>query len=173
MSNAYESTFIVDAHLSTENIESSIKKYSKIIEDNGGVIKLIDRWGKRRLTYEIAKKQYGYYVYIRFDADGTLIKPLEREYKLDDNVIRYLTVTVPKAVVANESEMDSKTEEAESDAAAGKDTESDSKGADAVSTDESKESVPAEDTKDDKEEPKESVPAEDAEGDKEEANQEA
>lgn len=108
MSNAYESTFIVDAHLSNEQIESTIQKISKIITDSSGEIILIDRWGKRRLAYEIAKKQYGYYVNVRFNAEGSLIKPLEREYKLNDHIIRFLTVSVPKAVIAQEAEMKEK-----------------------------------------------------------------
>ncbi|MBN2104571.1 30S ribosomal protein S6 [bacterium] len=108
MIKAYESTFIVDAHLSNDQIESTVQKFSEVITNNGGSIKTIDRWGKRRLAYEIGKKQYGYYVYIRFDAEGTLIKLLERGYKMDDHVIRYLTVTVPKAVIAQETVMKEK-----------------------------------------------------------------
>jgi small subunit ribosomal protein S6 len=104
----YETTFIVDAHLSNEQIESTINKYSKFIADNGGSIKLTDRWGKRRLAYEISKKQYGYYVYIRFDADGDLIQTLEREYKLDDTIIRYLTLRVPKVLTSKEGEQKEK-----------------------------------------------------------------
>lgn len=98
----YETTLVVDAHLSNEQIESAVEKYAKLITDNGGTIKLIDRWGKRRLAYEIKKKQYGFYVYIRFEAPGTLIKLMEREIKLDDFIIRHLTVIVPQSVVANE-----------------------------------------------------------------------
>lgn len=114
MNKPYETTFIVDAHLSNEQIESTINKYSKFIADNGGSIILTDRWGKRRLAFEISKKQYGYYVYVRFDAEGGLIQTLEREYKLDDTIIRYLTLRVPKAIVAKESELKSKTAVAES-----------------------------------------------------------
>ena len=108
MKKPYETTFIVDAHLSNEQIESTINKYSKFIADNGGSIKLTDRWGKRRLAYEISKKQYGYYVYIRFDADGDLIQTLEREYKLDDTIIRYLTLRVPKVLTSKEGEQKEK-----------------------------------------------------------------
>ena len=109
MKKPYETTFIVDAHLSNEQIESAINKYTKFIGDKGGSIKLTDRWGKRRLAYEISKKQYGYYVNLRFDADGDLVQTLEREYKLDDAIIRYLTLRVPKAVVKKEAELKEKT----------------------------------------------------------------
>jgi len=107
----YETTIVVDAHLPGEQVDTTITKYTKLIEDQKGKVKFIDRWGKRRLAYEIAKKQYGYYVYIRFEADGSFIKELEREYKLDDSVIRYLTVLIPKVVLKKERSDKSKPKE--------------------------------------------------------------
>jgi small subunit ribosomal protein S6 len=104
MIREYETTFIVDSLLPEEQINATIDKIKDFIEKNGGKIRQIDRWGKRRLAYEIAKKQYGYYVYIRFQYEGALIKELEREYKLDESIIRYLTVLIPKIVLKNESE---------------------------------------------------------------------
>ncbi len=104
MIREYETTFIVDSLLPEEQINATIDKVKGIIEKNGGKIEQIDRWGKRRLAYEIAKKQYGYYVYIRFQYDGSLVKELEREYKLDDSILRYLTVLIPKIVLKKEAE---------------------------------------------------------------------
>ena len=102
MTKQFETTFIIDSYLSDQEIETSITKYTKFIEKNSGVVKSVDRWGKRRLAYEIKKKQYGYYVYVRFEMDGSKIKELEREYKLDDSILRYLTVLVPQVVVSQE-----------------------------------------------------------------------
>jgi small subunit ribosomal protein S6 len=104
MIREYETTFIVDSLLPEEQINATIDKIKDFIEKNGGKINQIDRWGKRRLAYEIAKKQYGYYVYIRFQYEGSLLKELEREYKLDDSIIRYLTVLIPKIVLKKEME---------------------------------------------------------------------
>ena len=104
MVRQYETTFIVDAHLPTEKIDESIDKFLSFIEKKGGKIHHVDRWGKRRLAYEIRKKQYGYYVYLRFESEGEFIKVLEREYKLDDSILRYLTVLVPKMVIHEEAE---------------------------------------------------------------------
>jgi small subunit ribosomal protein S6 len=103
MLKQYETTFIVDSHLSGEQIDEAIEKVTKFIEKNGGNIKYVDRWGKRRLAYEIAKKQYGYYVHIRFEVEGSNINSLEREFKLDDSIIRYLTVLVPRIVIKEEN----------------------------------------------------------------------
>ena len=102
MLREYETTIVVDAHLPGEQVDATITTYTKLIEDQKGKVKFIDRWGKRRLAYEIAKKQYGYYVYIRFELEGAFIKDLEREYKLDDSIIRYLTVLIPKVVLKKE-----------------------------------------------------------------------
>jgi len=104
----YETTFIVDAHLPVAQIDGVVEKVTKHIENNGGKVKFVDRWGKRRLAYEIAKKQYGYYVYVRFAAEGSFIKEFEREFKLDDSVLRFLTVLVPKVVLKEEMERESK-----------------------------------------------------------------
>jgi small subunit ribosomal protein S6 len=99
MVRQYETTIIVDSHLTTEQIEACIAKHSQLIEKNGGKIKLVDRWGKRRLAYEIAKRQYGFYVYIRFEGEGKLCLEMNRAFRLDDSILRFLTVAVPKAAL--------------------------------------------------------------------------
>jgi len=104
MVRQYESIFIVDSHLPNEQIEACIVKHTQLIEKNGGKIKLIDRWGKKRLAFEIAKKQYGFYVYVRFEGEGKLCQELNRSFKLDDIVIRFLSVAVPKAALKMETE---------------------------------------------------------------------
>ena len=102
MSRAYETTIIFNAHLSQEQLDANVEKYLQIIQKEDGDIKLVDRWGKRRLAYEIAKKQYGYYVYIRFNAPGTAVQAMERDFKLDETILRHLTVLVPKVVQKDE-----------------------------------------------------------------------
>jgi small subunit ribosomal protein S6 len=117
MVKQYETTFILDAHLPNEQIEASVGKYSQLIEKNSGKILSVERWGKRRLSYEIKKKQYGFYVYIRFESDGKLCLELERVYKLDDSVLRHLTLLVSKQALQDEArkkaEAKSKAEAAE------------------------------------------------------------
>ena len=100
----YETTFIVDAHLPGEQIDAAVDRYTAFIDKNGGKVHNIDRWGKRRLAYEIAKKQYGYYVNVRFESEGSFIIELEKTYKLDDTIIRYLTTLVPPAALKEERE---------------------------------------------------------------------
>jgi small subunit ribosomal protein S6 len=90
----YETTFIVDSLIKNEEIEGIITKIEKFITNNGGQIEAIERWGKKRLAYEIKKRQYGYYVHVVYNAPFKLNRLLDREYQLDENIIRYLTVLV-------------------------------------------------------------------------------
>lgn len=92
----YETIFVVDSLLKTEEIEAIITKYEKFVSDNGGDINAIEKWGKKRLAYEIKKRQYGYYVLIRFDGPGGMIKQLEREYRLNESILRYMTLLLSK-----------------------------------------------------------------------------
>ena len=136
----YETTFIVDAHLPDDAIEKTLEKFKKIMEEGGAVIQNIDRWGKRRLAYEIARKQYGYYVYVRFEAEGAFIQELEREYKLDDAILRYLTVVVPVAALKQEKRdaEKSKTEKEETGSTAREEKTPSVKESDVKDEDESK-----------------------------------
>lgn len=90
----YETTFVIDSLIKHEEVEDIIEKTQKFIQNNGGEIINIDRWGKKRLAYELKKRQYGYYVLIEYKAPEHLNKILEREYMLDENILRYLIVKI-------------------------------------------------------------------------------
>ena len=96
----YETIFIIDSLLKGEEIDNIINKYERFLSANGGQIETVERWGKKRLAYEIKKRQYGYYVLIRFDGPPTMIKPLEREYRLNESLLRYKTLAMPKRAIA-------------------------------------------------------------------------
>jgi len=171
MTKQFETTFIIDSYLSDQEIESSITKYTKFIEKNGGAVKNVDRWGKRRLAYEIKKKQYGYYVYVRFEMDGSIIKELEREYKLDDAIIRYLTVLVPKVVVSQENfeKMRPAREEEKSDTGkAAKSSEKEASGSKPEKKEEADSSEPEEKEEADSSEPEKKEEADSSEPEKKE-----
>jgi len=88
----YETIFVIDSLLKSDEIENIITKYEKFISANGGQIETLEKWGKKRLAFEIKKRQYGYYVFIRFDGSPSMIKPLEREYRLNESILRYKTI---------------------------------------------------------------------------------
>lgn len=92
----YETAIVFDSQAKSEEIEERINNVKNFITNHGGTIVSSEEVGKRRLAYEINKKQYGYYIYIRFNAQGNLIALLEREYRLSENVLRYLTLKIDK-----------------------------------------------------------------------------
>jgi small subunit ribosomal protein S6 len=92
----YETIIILDSLLSPEEIENHINRVKEVIETQGGKVTAIDRWGKRRLAYEIQKKQYGFYVAMEFEAIGNIPLVLQNEYNYNDKMIRYLTYRYSK-----------------------------------------------------------------------------
>ncbi len=94
--NHYESVIIVNAALEDTQIENTIKKIEDFITNNGGKIIDIDKWGRKRLAYPIKKSKSGYYVIYRFTAPADMIKKLERIYKLDETIYRFLTIKLTK-----------------------------------------------------------------------------
>ncbi len=96
----YQTIVVIDSLLKIEEIDAIIEKILRIINNNGGKVMNVDRWEKKRLAYEIKKRQYGYYVEIDFEAPGNLVKILERDYRLDENILRYLTVNLDSKAIA-------------------------------------------------------------------------
>jgi len=88
----YETMFILRPELDEAQQTALIDRFSSVITENGGEVVKVDRWGKRRLTYEIGKLREGYYVVIKFTGDTGLEKELTRVYKITDGVIRNIIV---------------------------------------------------------------------------------
>ncbi|MFQ6092886.1 MAG: 30S ribosomal protein S6 [bacterium] len=90
----YEETIVIDGSLENEGIEAEVKKIEGLIQAHGGTISDINRWGRRKLAYPIRRKGQGYYVVVRFEAEGSSVAELERELELDETVLRYLNIAV-------------------------------------------------------------------------------
>jgi len=88
----YETTFILRPNLGEEQFTEIIDRTCGIITDDGGVIIDVDRWGVKRLAYEIKKESMGYYVCLNYAAPGTTIEEVERIFRLDDRLLRFLTI---------------------------------------------------------------------------------
>ncbi|MBU1095585.1 MAG: 30S ribosomal protein S6 [Ignavibacteriae bacterium HGW-Ignavibacteriae-2] len=113
--NHYESVVIINAALEDEHIDSNISRIEEFIKSHNGEIIDIDKWGRKRLAYPISKSKSGYYVIFRFISTRDLIAQLERTYRLDESIIRYLTIVLePKALefIAKQA-LQKKEEEAE------------------------------------------------------------
>ena len=94
----YESTVIINAALEDNDIDAVITRICNYIENHGGVISEVDKWGRRRLAYPINKKYNGYYVHIVFDALPSNIPIFERFLVLEDTVLRHLTLILEDAL---------------------------------------------------------------------------
>ncbi len=95
----YEITLVLDPQLEQNKIDEIVQKTESLIIDSKGEIVKIDNWGKRRLAYEINRKQYGFYVHFLFRISGELIEKIERDFKLNDSILRFLTIKLSKAAL--------------------------------------------------------------------------
>ena len=89
--NKYESVIIVNPSLDEEKVKSLIDKFSDLINKHGKVTK-VDNMGKRKLAYENKKNREGIYVVFYFEAEPSLIAELERNYRITDEVIKFIVV---------------------------------------------------------------------------------
>ena len=94
--NKYESVVIINPNVDEEGIKALISKFSDLINNDGKVEK-VDELGKRKLAYEVKKFEEGFYVVFYFDANPDLITELERNYRITDEVIKFMTVKLADA----------------------------------------------------------------------------
>ncbi len=88
----YELVVIIRADLDDEATEAVIEKVRSMIENNGGEVAKIDKWGKRRLAYEIKDLRDGFYVVINFKGETAVSAELDRVLKITDPVLRHMIV---------------------------------------------------------------------------------
>jgi len=104
MLRRYETIFIVRADLQSDEITSLVDRYTGIIVDMDGKIVKIENWGKRRLAYPIEKRREGFYVRVDFVAQYKVVTEVERNFKIDDNILRFQTVKLSDKVDMEEVE---------------------------------------------------------------------
>ena len=94
--NLYEHTIVVKQDTSTAQIKKLTEKYSKIVETNDGNIVQTENWGLLNLSYIIKKNKKANYIHFKIKGNGKIIKELEKNESIDQNLLRYLTVKVKK-----------------------------------------------------------------------------
>jgi small subunit ribosomal protein S6 len=87
----YETLFVLKANTDEESRAALIEKFTGIIKSDGEVTK-VDEWGTRKLAYEIEKLNEGYYVLVDFKASSELPRELERNFRISDDVLRYVVI---------------------------------------------------------------------------------
>jgi small subunit ribosomal protein S6 len=88
----YELIFIAQPDLSEEEVKTLTERYLQIIAGQKGTLVKTEDWGKRRLAYDIKKQSKGTYILVDFYGPGSMIKEIERNLKIDDNILKFLTV---------------------------------------------------------------------------------
>ena len=94
--NLYEHTIVARQDVSPTQLKQIEEKYSKIVEKLEGSIVKLENWGLLNLSYLIKKNKKGNYIHFKLEANGKIISELEKNEKIDKNLLRYLTVKVKK-----------------------------------------------------------------------------
>ena len=90
--NKYELTVVVSANVEDEVRVNTVEQVKELVARFGGVISNVEDCGKKRLAYEIQHMKYGFYYFIKFDADAAAPAEIESRIRIMDNVIRFLIV---------------------------------------------------------------------------------
>ena len=88
----YEVMFVLRPDLDDEKVTATIEKFSALIQGQGGTVGNIEKWGRRRLAYEIKGQREGYYVVVNFEGEPAVSSELDRVLKITDEVLRHLIV---------------------------------------------------------------------------------
>ncbi|MBD2393031.1 30S ribosomal protein S6 [Cyanobacterium aponinum FACHB-4101] len=92
MINTYEMMFVLRPDLTQEQVNGQMRKYRDFLKENGAEKVSLEVWGKRRLAYPIQKFQEGIYILTYYTGDGSQVASIERDMRLGEEVLRYLTI---------------------------------------------------------------------------------
>lgn len=105
----YETSFIANATLDDAQIDQIVDRFKEFLTKNGSEIRVLEKWGRKRLAYPIEKKNNGFYTICEFNAPADIIAKLERYYALDENIMRFLTVQLSEKMIKARQEQERKT----------------------------------------------------------------
>lgn len=88
----YETVFMSRQDLTETQVKDQTEKYTKLIEAQGGKTHKVEQWGLRTLAYRINKAKKAHYTLIEIEAEGPAIHEMERQMRIDEDVVRYLTI---------------------------------------------------------------------------------
>jgi small subunit ribosomal protein S6 len=101
----YETVFIADPTYTDEEVDELIKGYEQVVTGAGGKSLKIEKWGKRRLAYSIRHHEEGVYVLMTLECPATLIKELDRRFRMNDRILRHMAVRVESELQLGPSPM--------------------------------------------------------------------
>ena len=97
----YENVFIARQDISTQQAETLATEFSEIVKTNGGTVTKTEHWGLRNLSFRIKKNRKGHYVLLNINAPSKAVVELERQLKINEDVLRYITVKVDQFDVSS------------------------------------------------------------------------
>jgi small subunit ribosomal protein S6 len=90
----YEVMYIAQPDTTDDDIAKLNEAITNLVEKDGGTVSVVEGWGRRRMAYPINKKTEGYYVLLEIEGSGQEIAELERRFRVNDLIMRYMTVRV-------------------------------------------------------------------------------
>jgi small subunit ribosomal protein S6 len=90
----YEHIFLARQDLSGAQVDELIQNYKTLLEENGGSVGRIENWGLKSLTYRIKKNRKAHYAILNVEASGAAIFEMERQMRINEDILRYMTVSV-------------------------------------------------------------------------------
>ena len=100
----YESVVVINPKLGEKKIKDTIEKYKKIVSDFSGKETTVETLGERKLAYEIQKHNTGYYAVLKFYSRPEDITELERQYRIDDDIMKFIVIRTDEELEHNELE---------------------------------------------------------------------
>ena len=94
----YETIFIVDSDISEEERTPLFEKITELMPQQNGLLVELNEWGTKKLAYEIRKRIRGYYVRLDYCGTGALVDEIERLFKIDERILKYMTILLEKNV---------------------------------------------------------------------------
>lgn len=92
----YELMYVIKPDLDEEKLQEVIDKFNNIIADNSGEVVTADKWGKRRLAYEINDYREGIYILVNFKGEAAVAQELDRVLKITDEILRFMIILKEK-----------------------------------------------------------------------------
>ena len=94
----YETIFIVDSDISEEERTPLFEKITELMPQQNGLLVELNEWGTKKLAYEIRKRIRGYYVRLDYCGTGALVDEIERLFKIDERILKYMTILLDKNI---------------------------------------------------------------------------
>ncbi|MGE5175688.1 MAG: 30S ribosomal protein S6 [Hyphomicrobiales bacterium] len=92
----YETTVIFDPGLEEARINEEVERITQPIVQSGGEVVDVQRWGKKKLAYNIRKRRDGTYIHVKHKSPAELIAEMDRRFRLNESILRHLTIVAPK-----------------------------------------------------------------------------